>query len=188
MDYETAQTHEFALRCFDTGGREDYATVTINVLPVNDVQPQFNQTSYTFTVNRISSPSSDFEIGRVTAVDQDRDIGGVITYSIEENENFRISSNDGRILLADFILVLEGSSFNLTVVVDDGEFNATSLVYITVTGLLSILILLEWHQYQSIPGLHLKFESRHLFFCWMLLYTGFHACVQHRSFKACSTP
>ena len=138
LDYETAQMHEFTLRCFDTGGREDYATVTINVLPVNDVQPQFNQTSYTFTVNRISSPSSDFEIGRVRAVDQDRDIGGVITYSMEENENFRISSNDGRILLADFILVLEGNSFNLTVVVDDGEFNATSLVYITVTGLLSI--------------------------------------------------
>ena len=138
LDYETAQMHEFTLRCFDTGGKEDFATVTVDVLPVNEIKPQFNQTSYTFTVNRISSPSSDFEIGRVTAVDQDRDIGGVITYSMEENENFRISSNDGRILLADFILVLEGNSFNLTVVVDDGDFNATSLVYITVTGLLSI--------------------------------------------------
>jgi len=138
LDYETARTHEFTLRCFDTGGREDFATVTINVLPVNDVQPQFTQTSYTFTVNRISSPSSDFEIGRVTAVDQDHDTGGVITYSMEENENFRISSNDGKVLLVDFILVLEGSSFNLTVVADDGDFNATSQVYVTVIGLLSI--------------------------------------------------
>ena len=138
LDYETAQMHEFTLRCFDTGGRQDFATVTINVLPVNDAQPQFIQTSYTFAVNRISSPSNDFEIGRVTAVDHDRDTGGVITYSLEENDNFRISSNDGRIFLVDFILVFEGSSFNLTVVADDGDFNATSLVYITVTGFLSI--------------------------------------------------
>ena len=138
LDYETAQTHEFTLRCFDTGGRQDFATVTINVLPVNDAQPQFIQTSYTFTVNRISSPSNDVAIGRVTAVDHDRDTGGVITYSVEDNENFRISSNDGRIFLVDFILVFEGSSFNLTVVADDGDFNATSLVYITVTGFLSI--------------------------------------------------
>ena len=114
MDYETAQTHEFTLRCFDTGGRQDFATVTVNVLPVNDTQPQFNQISYTFTVNRISFPSNNFEIGRVTAVDHDRDTGGVITYSVEENENFRISSNDGRIFLVDFILVFEGNSFNLT--------------------------------------------------------------------------
>ena len=123
------------LRCYDTGGRVDFATVTVNVLPVNDAKPVFNQTSYTFTVNRITTPSNDLAIGMVTAVD--RDLNGRITYSLEDNENFRIT-NDGRILLIDYILVLEGNSFNLTVTAHDGEFNATSLVHITVTGLLSV--------------------------------------------------
>ena len=35
LDYETAHTPEFTLCCFDTGGREGFATFTINVLPVN---------------------------------------------------------------------------------------------------------------------------------------------------------
>ena len=122
------------LRCYDTGGRVDFATVTVNVLPVNDAKPVFNQTSYAFTVNRITTPSNDLAIGMVRAVD--RDLNGRITYSLEDNENFRIT-NDGRILLIDYILVLEGNSFNLTVTAHDGEFNATSLVRITVTGLLS---------------------------------------------------
>ena len=139
LDYETAQMHEFTLRCYDTGGRVDFATVTVNVLPVNvlpvnDAKPVFNQMSYAFTVNRITTPSNDLAIGMVRAVD--RDLNGRITYSLEDNENFRIT-NDGRILLIDYILVLEGNSFNLTVTAHDGEFNATSLVRITVTGLLS---------------------------------------------------
>ena len=132
LDYETAQMHEFRLRCFDTGGREDFSTVTVNVLPF---KPVFSQPSYAFTVNRISTPSNDLAIGMVTALD--RDLNGRITYSLEDNENFRIT-NDGRILLVDYILVLEGNSFNLTVTAHDGEFNAMSAVYITVTGLLSI--------------------------------------------------
>ena len=135
LDYETAQMHEFTLCCFDTGGRADFATVTVNVLPVNDAKPVFSQPSYAFTVNRISTPSNDLAIGNVTAIDSD--LNGSITYSLEDNENFRIT-NDGRILLVDYILVLEGNSFNLTVTAHDGEFNATCLVYITVTGLLSI--------------------------------------------------
>ena len=135
LDYETAQMHEFILRCFDTGGREGFATVTVNVLPVNDAKPVFSQPSYAFTVSRINTPSNDLAIGNVTAIDCD--LSGKITYSLEDNENFRIT-NDGRILLVDYILVLEGNSFNLTVTAHDGEFNATSLVYITVTGLLSI--------------------------------------------------
>ena len=160
LDYETAQMHEFTLRCYDTGEREDFAAVTVNVIPVNDAKPVFNQTSYAFTVNRISTPSNDLAIkpvfnqtsyaftvnrictpsndlaiGMVRAVD--RDLNERITYSLEDNENFRIT-NDGRILLVDYILVFEGNSFNLTVTAHDGEFNATSLVHITVTGLLSI--------------------------------------------------
>ena len=135
LDYETAQMHEFTLRCYDTGGREDFATVTVNVLPVNDAKPVFSEPNYAFTVNRINTPSNDLAIGNVTAID--RDLNGRITYSLEDNENFHIT-NDGRIILVDYILVLEGNSFNLTVTAHDGEFNATSLVYITVTGLLSI--------------------------------------------------
>ena len=56
LDYETAQMHEFTLRCYDTGERVDFATVTVNVLPVNDNKPQFSQSEYVFVMSRTISP------------------------------------------------------------------------------------------------------------------------------------
>ena len=139
LDYETAQMHEFILRCFDTGGREDFATVTVNVLPVNDNKPQFSQSEYVFLMSRTISPLDGSELGRVQAVDLDLGSGGTITYSMEENDNFGIDAKEGTILLKDYILSTEGSYFNMTVTAFDGNFSDTAQVIMRVSGPLSII-------------------------------------------------
>ena len=139
LDYETAQMHEFTLRCYDTGRREDFAAVTVNVLPVNDNKPQFSQSEYVFTMSRITSPLDGLEIGRVQAVDHDLGNGRTIIYSIEENDNFAIDANEGTILLEDYVLSTEGSYFNVTVSAFDGNFSDTAQVIIRVSGPLSLI-------------------------------------------------
>ena len=138
LDYEKVEMHEFTLRCFDTGGRQDFAAVTVNVLPINDNKPQFNQSEYEFVMDRTTSILYTV-IGQVEAVDPDLGSGGTITYSIEENDNFAIDANEGIITLDDFVLTNEGSYFNMTVVASDGDFNDTARIIITVSGPLSII-------------------------------------------------
>ena len=139
LDYETAQMHEFTLRCYDTGRREDFAAVTVNVLPVNDNKPQFSQSEYVFTMSRITSPLDGLEIGQVQAVDHDLGNERTIIYSIEENDNFAIDANEGTILLEDYVLSTEGSYFNITVSAFDGNFSDTAQVIIRVSGPLSLI-------------------------------------------------
>ena len=138
LDYETAQMHEFTLRCYDTNEMEDFATVTVTVLPVNDNKPQFNQSEYVFVMSRITSPLDGSEIGRVQAIDHDLGNGRTIAYSMEKNDNFAIDANEGIILLKNYVLSTEGSYFNMTVAAFDGNFRDTAQVIIKVSGPLSI--------------------------------------------------
>ena len=139
LDYETAEKQfEFVLRCLDNDGLEDFARVVIIVEPVNDIPPQFNQTEYSFTVERIDA-SDSYTVGQVNAYDLDQDTGNVITYSIEENSNFNIDPADGTITVVDYILAIEGSTFNLTVEASDGKFTNQVTVTIDVVGPLSVL-------------------------------------------------
>ena len=137
LDFETTQRYEFTLLCIDTGGLQDTATVTVNVSPVNDVPPVFNITEYSFTASRLS-PLGNERVGQVTATDADLVVGNSITYSIQGDGNFAIDPDDGVITVSDYIFNFEGSSFELTVIASDGEFNATASVDIAVEGLLSI--------------------------------------------------
>ena len=136
LDYERVQMHEFTLCCVDTGGREAFAIVTVNVLPMNDNKPQFNQAGYEFVMNCITSVSV---VGRVKAIDLDLGSGGTITYSMEGNDNFAIDANEGTIFPYNYGSACEGSYFNMTVVASDGVFNDTAQVIITVSGPLSII-------------------------------------------------
>ena len=137
LDFETTQRYEFTLRCIDTGGLQDTATVTVNVLPVNDVPPVFEVTEYSFTASRLS-PLGNERVGQVTATDADLVVGNSITYSLIGDGNFAIDPDDGVITVSDYIFNFEGSSFELTVIASDGEFQATASVDIAVEGLLSI--------------------------------------------------
>ena len=145
LDFEVSDRHEFVVRCFDIGGREDFASVVINVEPVNDLPPQFitgdvgqsGEASYRFSVDRIDT-ADGYVVGQVQAVDNDTEAGNELTYSIEGDSHFDINSATGEITLTDFIFAIEGSSFTLTVTVSDGDFNSTATVEVKVIGLLSL--------------------------------------------------
>lgn len=135
LDYETTRTHTVTLTCFDVDDTSTTATLTVNVEPVNDNFPRFSSNQYSFTMNRIETSGN--EIGRVPATDPDEDVGGDLTYMLTGNDNFEIG-NDGRIILADSVYVVEGQVFDLEVTVSDGEFSDTATVQITVNGVLSV--------------------------------------------------
>ncbi len=139
LDYETSQSHEFMIKCLDTGGREDEATVVINVSPVNDNPPYFERMTYKFTVDRSEVP--DYNVGTVTALDDDIGEDSSITYSvIKGNDNFELDANTGEITMVDYILASEGSSFTLEIMASDlGNFTASATVTIDVSGSLSVV-------------------------------------------------
>lgn len=140
LDFETTNSYNITLRCFDnqrTDPRETFAQVFIMVRPVNDQSPRFEKTFYTFAVNRISASGGD--IGQVIASDNDIEVGGEIAYTFVSGDtsNFGLRL-DGTVYLKDFVFAFEGDTFDLVVMASDGDFNATTKVIITVSGFLSI--------------------------------------------------
>ncbi len=139
LDFETAHIYNITLRCYDNQPipRQDLAQVIIKVLPVNDEPPIFENSFYSFALNRISA--SGVDIGQIVAADRDQEVGGEFSYSIlsGDTDNFGIRL-DGMIYLKDRIYAFEGKSFDLIVMASDGVFNSTTAVRITISGFLSI--------------------------------------------------
>ena len=138
LDYENTTGYQFRLVCSD---RDTTATtqVTVTVLPVNDNPPHFMITEdrYEFSVERISP--TGHTVGQVEATDEDVGTGNDITYSIETNSNFAINAETGEITVEDYVLAIEGSSFDMKVYASDGELSVNATVHIRVTGPLTIL-------------------------------------------------
>ena len=81
-DYETTKSHQLWLQCFD----ENYPEVTVNITtyisvnPVNEHAPQFNENSYTFSVDE-GTPLGTIAF-TLAASDLDSGRDGELTYSI----------------------------------------------------------------------------------------------------------
>ena len=148
IDFDTAESTRFelVLRCYDSGPveRQDFATIVINILPINDIGPQFMRVGLTnnrfvFTVDRLTIPSDGAVIARLEATDGD--VGEVteLRYTLTGSNNFDINPRTGDIFLNDYILAIEGTSFDLTATVSDGTFSDTVFVDISVTGPFSVV-------------------------------------------------
>ena len=135
LDFETARSHNVSLICSDFAGGIARASLMVTVDPVNDNRPRFTNDVFSFTMSRLLTTGN--QIGTVVAIDEDEEVGDDLTYTLMENENFQIQS-DGAIILSDFVYVVEGQVFELTVTVSDGEFSDSSMVVITMTGVLNV--------------------------------------------------
>ena len=135
LDFETARLHNVSIICSDFAGGIARASLLVTVDPVNDNQPRFTKEEFFFSMSRLLTTGN--QIGTVVAIDEDEEVGDDLTYTMMENENFRIQ-NDGTIILSDFVYVVEGQVFELTVTVSDGEFSDSSMVVITVAGVLNV--------------------------------------------------
>ena len=139
LDYETTTTYTFSLVCSD----EVYIAttqVTVNVLPVNDNVPQFEQEHYEFSVNRADIVPT--VIGKVRATDNDSVIGGTLAFSLHgSGALFSIDSDTGEISLTNSLSNRDGNILDFSVSVSDGEYETRAGVRMTVRGVLSVV---EW--------------------------------------------
>ena len=128
LDFETARSHRVTLTCFDMDDTSTDASFIVTVEPVNDNQPRFSTSEYSFAMNRVETIGT--EIGRVEASDGDEVTGGELTYTLTGNDNFQIQDN-GTIIVTD-IIEEQALIFVMKVTVSDGEFSDTASVMIRV--------------------------------------------------------
>ena len=148
LDYENTTSYSFTLACSD-GERVATTLVTVNVLPVNDIPPRFEQAEfdgqahYEFSVERADLTPKDTIIGRVAATDADSgDVGATLTYSIPDSSSkFKIDPETGDLTLKDYLYLGDGETFDFDVVASDGEHEIRASVRVTAIGLLSVV---EW--------------------------------------------
>ena len=133
LDYETNTTHTLNIEVSDANGSSDTATVTINVMNINDVEP-------TFTAFGPFTVAEDIDdtviIGQIQATDAE---GDNITYSLPALSTtgnlFEIDANSGEIsLITGKNLDYETSTFYiLSIRVSDGVHNVDKRIRINVT-------------------------------------------------------
>ena len=138
IDYETETVHTFQVTCTDgrDAPRSTNATVTIEVIPVNDFIPSFSQSVYEFT-----APENVFGllIGRVEATDLDLGNHGRVTYHLLDPGDFSVvfvEPSTGDVLVASNLDYEAQSFWNLTVIARDGAgAESHAFLEITVTNI-----------------------------------------------------
>ncbi|KAH9505282.1 Protocadherin Fat 4 [Bulinus truncatus] len=152
LDRETQDMYTMEIIATDQfgAGKSSSANVTITILDVNDEKPEFNQSSYSFTVSE--KEQVDAVVGYVYAKDKD---SGTTLYYLKGSSSFGILPLDGKIIVSGnldsrvhkFYLLnvsacdvelLEGCSFvTITVNVTDTNDHCpvwnTSSLYMSVT-------------------------------------------------------
>ncbi|XP_028171675.1 cadherin-87A-like, partial [Ostrinia furnacalis] len=103
IDYEKIHSTNFTLVAFDSGVPQlsTSATVTIDIVNVNDEEPVFAATAYDAVVAEHSTAGT--KVLTVTAVDKDEGEFGEVTYSLTGNLSslFTIDPSSGVITVAD---------------------------------------------------------------------------------------
>ena len=132
LDYETNINYGYELECTD-GTFTTNAIVNITVVPVNDNIPRLVGEPFIFNVS-VSTPVFS-RIGRVTAVDDDRDDGGQLRFTLDSRVYFTIDSDTGYISLLTRLdaAIMPPPNFTLQANVTDGLTLLTTSVTIHLT-------------------------------------------------------
>ena len=133
LDYEQRENYSFYLLCVNSYRSEAIAEVEVVVAPDNDNPPLFN--SPLFIIN-ITSPILfiPYRIGEILAQDNDRGLGGNVTYALTEFNKYFAMENNGTILLTDIPPNDENTVFVLEVRASDGRFSAETKVLVLLSN------------------------------------------------------
>ena len=134
LDVCEQSRYELTILCLDSVDQTSNATVQIDV---DRGRIYFENCTYTFEFDRFTMLNN--EIGQVRARSRE---GGDPQYALVEDNQFFSIDNNGRILLANYILLIQGSNFTFEVEASiDGaeQMNDIATVTINVRGPLSIL-------------------------------------------------
>ncbi|XP_050411639.1 protein dachsous [Patella vulgata] len=111
------------------------ATVTINIVNVNDNVPAFTSTIYKFNVDEDAVPNES--IGTVMATDLDKPPYGSITFGFAAtsgSSDFTIG-NDGEIKVNKALDYRRQNAYNIPVIADDGVRKGEALLVISVNDI-----------------------------------------------------
>lgn len=93
LDRESQANLSFTVIATDSGSpaMSSNITVNINVLDINDNDPEFLGNNFIFTVQENSANTTI--IARMNATDADDGDNGIVTFEFMDNSPFRIESN-----------------------------------------------------------------------------------------------
>jgi len=134
-DHEAAQSYSFTIEASD-GDFADTAEVEVEVNNVNDIEPAFDEQSYTFSLEENADGSiAAISLGNVGASDGE---GDTLSYSIiagNDDGNFEIDASSGALSYVGSGEDHEQSPLlRLAVQVSDGDFTDTAEVEIEVSN------------------------------------------------------
>ncbi|MGB3404406.1 MAG: cadherin domain-containing protein [Microcoleaceae cyanobacterium] len=129
LDFETTDSYDLTVEVSD-GEFQPNATITVSITDANDA-PEIEDQTLTLAEDATNGSS----VGTVTVNDAD---GDNLIYSITAGNNdgiFEIDENTGEITLADSSQIdfETTESYDLTVKVDDGEYQASATVTVDIT-------------------------------------------------------
>eukprot|EP00058_Branchiostoma_floridae_P010537 XP_002596025.1 hypothetical protein BRAFLDRAFT_84111 [Branchiostoma floridae] len=135
LDADTVESYVVVVMAADQGAasRVTTAIVNINVTNVNDNKPQFGQEQYTAQVSEAAGTGT--VVATLKATDGDRD--AQLTFQIEDGSFGQFNLSDARDGEVQVVISSEldremTDSYNITVKVSDGTFDATTQLIVTV--------------------------------------------------------
>ncbi|XP_067636828.1 cadherin-87A [Eurosta solidaginis] len=158
IDYETIKEVKFIASVSDTGvpSLTSTAEVTVDIINLNDNEPQFSQSEYYFNVTE-NSPRGTVA-GKVEAFDADVGPFGELTYTLigENNKYFSIDAYTGNIMVADASILDREKigEITLTAVAQDKapatvQKSATAAIHINVLDVNDNAPIFTQHEYTS---------------------------------------
>lgn len=128
-DFEISPRLEFQVRASDIGGLQDFTTIAINLLDLNDNTPKFTSQSYSASV---IEHSGETNVIRVEAIDADSGINGSVSYTIEGDAagDFTISTTG--VVITQRAFDREVNPFFDIIVTASDSFNLSSSVVVRV--------------------------------------------------------
>ena len=129
-DYETSMLYILTVQCSDGGSSPTYATVRIDIRPVNEYTPMFLEAKYEFSVDE--NIEVGMLLGYVNATDDDAGIDGQITYLLQDPGNLSaifVHPSSGSIRVSDTLDYEDTPFYNLSVIARDkgGKESYTSI-------------------------------------------------------------
>ena len=133
-DFEISPRLEFQVTASD-GGLQDFATVAINLLDINDNAPIFTRQNYSASVHEHSSEVAN--VIRVEANDADSGINGTVTYRIEGigAANFRISTTGVITTRRSFDRETDPFFDILVIASDFSNMSSSAMVHVSITDI-----------------------------------------------------
>nr|XP_006814197.1 PREDICTED: protocadherin Fat 3-like [Saccoglossus kowalevskii] len=132
VDYETTKSYVIVVQAtdqpVDSFSRSSVVTVYIDIMDINDVTPQFSESSYVAYVNE--AVAMDTSVIQIQA--SDVDTVGTLVYSVEGSDSFKVDNTSGIVKTVDLLDREMQDMYEVQLSVNDGIHSTSVNVTIYV--------------------------------------------------------